>query len=353
MFIEIHLGLIVSSSNIGKFPPALPGKRGWPWESELPVIPEAVNSGRSWPKINIITPSFNQGAFIEETIRSVLLQSYPNIEYIIIDGGSTDGTVEIIRKYEQRLAFWVSEPDEGQADALRRGFELAKGEILAYLNADDLYTPNAVETAFTAFQDDPDLALVHGDSIIINDAGEKIGHKRGEEGAFLSYFLSMANPISQPSAFWRRSDYESIGGIDSKLHYVLDYDLWSRMGLVGKKFRHIAADLSLFRIHASSKTQQSMLPFEQERLELIQTYLQDMILGPILSPHLRRLFSAVHLRLANAYWVEGDKHSAWTHYQRAIRYSPRITFSWPSLNLILRFMSGRRSFRQQVVDKAS
>ena len=347
------MGLIVSSSDISKFPPPLPRKIGWPWESELPVFTEVVNSGRSWPKISIVTPSFNQGVFIEETIRSVLFQTYPHIEYIIIDGGSTDGTVEIIRKYEQRLAFWVSEPDEGQTDALRRGFALARGEILAYLNADDVYTPRAVETAVTTFHNNPDLTLVHGDSIIINASGDKIGHKRGEEGAFLSYFLHMANPISQPSAFWQRTDYEAIGGVDSRLHYIMDYDLWSRMGLLGKKFKHIAADLSLFRIHASSKTKQSMIPFEQERLQLIQEYLQDAALGQVLSPHAHRLYGAVHLRLANAYWVEGNGHEAWTHYQRAVRYAPRLSFSRPSLNLLLRFLLGRRSLRRQVVDRAS
>lgn len=334
-------------------PPPLPGKHGWPWTTELPVLFETAGSDHPWPRVSIVTPSFNQGAFIEETIRSVLQQSYPHIEYIIIDGGSSDGTVEIIRKYERRLAFWASEPDEGQADALRRGFALARGEILAYLNADDVYTPRTVETAVSTFRNDPDLALVHGDSAIINASGDKIGHKRGGEGAYLPYFLHMVNPISQPSAFWRRADYEAIGGVDSQLHYIVDYDLWSRMGLTGKKIRHIAADLSLFRIHAASKTRQSMLPFEQERLQLVQKYLQDGQLGPILSPHSGQLFGAAHLRLANAYWVEGNKHEAWSHYRQAVRYTPRISYSWPSLNLLLRIMLGRRSFRRQIVDRAS
>ena len=339
------------SSSIRKCPPPISGKQGWPWDEKSITLRDMVYTDPSWPRVSIVTPSFNQGAFIEETIRSVLMQSYPHIEYIIIDGGSTDETVRIIRKYESLLSFWASDADEGQADALRRGFALAQGEILAFLNADDVYAPNAVETAVSAFRNNPALTLVHGDSIFIDGSGNEIGHKRGREGPYLSYFLRLANPISQPSAFWRRTDYEAIGGFDPKLHYIMDYDLWSRMGLLGKKFRHVAADLSLFRIHTSSKTNQSMLPFEQERLQLVQKYLRDAILGPILIPHSDQLFGAVHLRLANAFCVEGDRHKAWAHYKKAVRYSPQLSYSWPSLNLLLRLLLGKRSFRRQVVDR--
>ncbi len=340
-------------SDICKFPAPPAGKRDWPWQSDAPVSPDTFVDAAHGPTISIVTPSFNQGAFLEESIRSVLLQSYPHIEYIIIDGGSNDGSVEIIRQYAPWLAFWTSEPDQGPADALRRGFALARGEILAYLNADDVYMPRAVETAVSVFHDDPGLALVHGDSLIINASGETIGHKHGRDGAYLSYFLRMMNPISQPSAFWRRADYEVVGGVDSTLHHVFDYDLWSRMVLPGGQIKHVPADLSLFRIHAASKTRQSRVPFAQERLGLIPKYLQDAQLGPILNPHARRLFGVAHLRLADAYWFEGHKPAARSHYGRAVRYAPRLAYSWPSINLLLRFLLGRRSFRRQVVDRAS
>src|SRR5687767_13410040 len=121
-----------------ELPPPPSGKTGWPWTEQSPLLPAAMPDGRPWPRISIVTASYNQGLFIEETIRSILLQGYPNLEYVIMDGGSTDESVAIIKKYEQHLGFWVSEKDQGAADALRRGFEQVTGSILAYLNSDDV-----------------------------------------------------------------------------------------------------------------------------------------------------------------------------------------------------------------------
>lgn len=127
------------------YPPAPSDKVGWPWDSQLPELSAVMNDGRDWPKISIVTPSYNQGQFIEETIRSVLLQGYPNLEYIVIDGGSTDNSLEIIQKYEPWLRYWISEPDEGQADAIHKGFQRASGDLLAWQNSDDFYQLGAFQ----------------------------------------------------------------------------------------------------------------------------------------------------------------------------------------------------------------
>src|SRR6266567_5698553 len=129
---------------IAELPPPPIDRVGWPWTEAKDWLPELQPNGQAWPKVTIVTPSYNQGHFLEETIRSVLLQGYPDLEYIVIDGGSTDRSVEIIKKYEKHLTYWTSQKDAGPADAIRKGFEGAKGSILAYLNSDDLYRPGAI-----------------------------------------------------------------------------------------------------------------------------------------------------------------------------------------------------------------
>ena len=126
-------------------------KTGWPWTEKVPQLPQSMPDGNAWPRVSIVTPSLNQGQYLEETIRSVLLQGYSNLEYIIIDGGSTDGSVEIIRKYEPWLNYWVSEPDKGQSHAINKGFRRSTGEIMAYLNGDDIYYPNTLHDVATNF----------------------------------------------------------------------------------------------------------------------------------------------------------------------------------------------------------
>lgn len=143
-------------------PPPPEGKTGWPWTRETPRVPESMPDGKPWPRISIVTPSYNQGQFIEETIRSVLLQGYPDLEYIIIDGGSTDESVEIIRKYERWITFWVSEPDSGQTNAINKGFKRSTGEIVAWLNSDDVYTAGSLCTAAKAFAEQPHVAVIYG-----------------------------------------------------------------------------------------------------------------------------------------------------------------------------------------------
>ncbi len=179
------------------------------------------------PVVSIVTPSFNHAAFIEKTILSVLNQDYPNIEYIVMDGSSTDGTLDILRKYGNRLS-WVSEPDQGQSDAINKGFQRANGEILAWLNCDDNYLPGAVRTAVQFLVEHPDLAMVYGGANYQNDEGELL--KRGRSTDF-DLNRPCETIIPQPAAFFRRAVFEEVGQLDIDLHYRMDLDLWARIAL--------------------------------------------------------------------------------------------------------------------------
>jgi glycosyltransferase involved in cell wall biosynthesis len=180
--------------------------------------------GQAWPRISIVTPSYNQGQFLEETIRSVLLQGYPNLEYIIMDGGSTDNSAAIIKKYEPWLTYWVSEKDNGQADAIFRGFERATGEIIAWINSDDFYLPGAFEKVAKLFQSKHHTEMIAGACRHIGAKGKVKTKNYGLEQDFHS-LLHVGMFASQPAMFWRRDIYHEVGGLDPYLTFCMDYDL--------------------------------------------------------------------------------------------------------------------------------
>lgn len=215
------------------------------------------SAGIDWPKISIVTPSFNQGDFIEETIQSVLDQGYPNLEYLVIDGGSTDGTLDILRKYSGRLR-WFSEPDSGQANAINKGLQLATGEVLAFLNSDDLYLPGALFSVARFFMANPEAAWLSGRCITVDAKKQKtrklITHYKNFWLRFRSYkILQVLNYISQPATFWRKSVFDELGPLDESLHYTMDYEYWLR---IGKQYRlySLPQELAVFRLHANSKS---------------------------------------------------------------------------------------------------
>jgi glycosyltransferase involved in cell wall biosynthesis len=183
------------------------------------------------PLVSIVTPSFNQGKFIEETIKSVLSQDYPHLEYIVIDGGSTDNTADILNRYEDRIQ-WSSGPDRGQADAVNKGFSMAKGDILGWINSDDTYLSGAIRTAAEYFEGHPDIVMVYGDAYVIDEDGRKTGRYRSEP--FRSERLSDTCFICQPTVFIRRNVFREIGPLDINLHTCMDYDYWIR---IAKKYQ--------------------------------------------------------------------------------------------------------------------
>jgi glycosyltransferase involved in cell wall biosynthesis len=204
------------------------------------------------PKVSIITPSYNQALYLEECIRSVLEQDYPNIEYIIMDGGSTDGSVEIIRKYADRLAYWVSERDAGQSAAINSGLRRSTGEIWAWMNSDDAYLPGAVSKAVAWLEAHPDQEIVFGDCEVVDENGRKLQSMQPGEFS-LAAMLQGGNGIPSGSTFLRRSVRDRIGVLEESFHYLMDIDYWFRAGQVCT-FGHIPETLSLYRVYSGAKT---------------------------------------------------------------------------------------------------
>ncbi|HUE98444.1 MAG TPA: glycosyltransferase family 2 protein, partial [Anaerolineales bacterium] len=204
------------------------------------------------PLVSIVTPTFNQARYIEATIQSVLAQDYPRIEYIIIDGGSTDGTVDIIRKYEGRLASWVSEPDKGQTDAINKGFARAKGDILAWINSDDTYQPGAIAAAVRYLEDHPAVGLVYGDCNFINKTGRVIG-KFNAAQTDLPLLRRGYVHIPQQASFFRAGLWRQVGPLDPSFYFAMDYDLWTRLA-ARSDIKYVPQTWANFRLHTSGKT---------------------------------------------------------------------------------------------------
>jgi glycosyltransferase involved in cell wall biosynthesis len=219
-----------------------------------------------WPRISIVTPSYNQGQFLEQTIESVISQGYPNLEYIIVDGGSTDNSVEIIRKYEKHLAWWVSEKDRGQTHALNKGFERATGEWVAYLNSDDLYLPGALSRVSSEIRQNPGCCWLAGGCHTLQ--GSELCRCRYPE--FLSSRAAWFHHclVAQSSVFWKRELFQQHGLLDDSYHYCMDYEFWMRLVIAGRVCQPVNYPISVFRYHATSKTvsQEDCFTPEEDRI---------------------------------------------------------------------------------------
>lgn len=204
-------------------------------------------------KISVVVPSYNQGQYIEETLRSVLDQDYPDLELIVIDGGSTDATVEIIKKYESRITYWVSEKDKGQSDAINKGFQRATGEIITWLCSDDLFTPGTLHQVARYFSSlDPTVGLIHGGVTVFNKDGDKHNDFGYPDPSVERYISGMA--FSQPAAFFRKKYFDEVNGrVSESLHYGMDYDLFARLATVCH-FHPVPDLFARYRMHEESKS---------------------------------------------------------------------------------------------------
>ena len=219
------------------------------------------------PLVSIITPSFNKGPYIEETILSIRNQTYKNIEHIVIDAKSTDDTISILERYTGILK-WISEPDRGQSDAINKGWRMAKGDIIAYLNADDTYLPDAVEAAVAFFERNPDIHMVYGDGIITDE----LGHfpQTIQSGEFsLKKLVFCQNTIFQPSVFFRKDVFENIGEVDMNLHLAMDLDYWLRIALV-YRIGYLPKPLSVAKIYRDAKSTAFMFRYVIEYEHILE-----------------------------------------------------------------------------------
>ncbi len=279
------------------------------------------------PRISIITPSYNQAAYLEQTIQSVLGQGYPNLEYIIVDGGSSDGSVEIIRKYADRLSWWVSEKDSGQAEAVNNGLRRASGEIIGWLNSDDLYLDGALAGAAAAFQAHPEAGLVFSDVESIDAAGRRINVMRF--GAWGLRELMCFRIISEPGVFFRRSLLEKAGHLDLSYHYLLDHHLWLRLGLHAP-IRYVpGACWAAARFHPGAKNVAQAAAFGAEAYRIAEW----METTPEFQPHLtgirRRVRAGAH-RLNAFYLLDGGQPRAAlrAYWQGLLQYPPAVLPDW-------------------------
>jgi glycosyltransferase involved in cell wall biosynthesis len=226
-----------------------------------------------WPKISIVTPSFNQAEYIEKTILSVLDQGYPNLDYLIMDGGSEDGSAEIIDRYSEHLSYWTSAPDGGQTDALVKGFERASGDILGWLCSDDLHEPHTLREVAETFTRNPDRQVIYGDSHWIDGEDRPIRPKK-EIGFNRFIWMYDYNYLPQPSTFWRRGLYEKVGGLDPSYNLAMDADLWARFA-EHAGLHHVPRPWSRMRYYPEQKNLRLRDRSNEEDAAIRSRYLSD------------------------------------------------------------------------------
>ena len=291
-----------------------PGRTGWPWTGEAGAPPPGAGA---WPRISVVTPSYNQGEFIEQTIRSVLLQGYPNLEYIIIDGGSSDNTPEIIRKYEGHLAHWVSEPDGGQSHAINKGFRRATGQIICWLNSDDYYAPGALKTVAENLADGTGTFALVGHCVQVFADGRPPHKGEGRyEGLRRLLQFWKGYHMHQPSIFWRREVFEKVGFLDEAQHYIMDFDYWVRIAR-HFAFKNVDAVLSYATYHDAAKTGDNFEKYNAEMRRQAAKYWPSplspghwylrlsMVKHLDLMPVVRRVKNSASYRLGRAVTLPG------------------------------------------------
>ena len=271
------------------------------------------------PLVSIVTPSFNQAHYLEATIQSVLSQDETHLEYIVIDGASTDGSVEIIKNYEKRLAYWVSEKDGGQAEAINKGFKRAKGEILAWLNSDDYYLPDTIPAVMKIFEELPDVVMVYGDMLAVDEYGQPINVFRYKQLSLED--LLCFQIIGQPSVFFRRAALENAGMLDTTFHFLLDHHLWIRIAQQGR-ILHVNQTWAAARYHAEAKNRAQAAQFGREAFRVLDWAKSQPGLMERISGLGRRAHASAH-RVDARYLLDGGKPaSALLAWLRALLIHP-------------------------------
>ena len=245
--------------NLTELPSPPSHKTGWPWTAESPKLSDTASDGSPWPRISIVMPSYNQGPYIEESIRSVLLQGYPDLEFFIFDGGSTDGSVEIIRKYQPWLAYWESEPNRGQSHGINKGLARSTGRLFNWQNSDDVLLPESLATTAAAMIQYPDSSAIHGYAIVIDSQSNILYHNnqnrflKNGRPIDLNWSISHLKCACQPGSLMDRALAVELGMVDENLQYAMDLDLSLRLALVKPQI-YIDSPVVYFRLHPESKS---------------------------------------------------------------------------------------------------
>ncbi len=294
--------------------------------------------------VSIITPSFNQAAYLEQTIRSVIGQDYPHLEYLVVDGGSSDGSVGIIERCADKLAWWVSEKDSGQAEAINKGLRRAKGGIVAWLNSDDVYQPGAIAKAVAAFERNPDAGLVYGDLLSINSDGQPFNLQTFQ--SFTLNDLMAFNIIGQPTVFMRREVLEQAGTLDLSYHFLLDHHLWIRMASLAPLV-YIPETLAAARFHAEAKNVARAASFGEEAFRLVRWMEGRSELEQAYRSGHARIWAGAY-RLNGYYLIEGGQPlSGLASYGRAFLESPPVVIrDWKRVIFAAFSLIGLRRIRE-------
>lgn len=256
--------------------------------------------------VSIITPSYNQASYLEQTILSVLNQDYPRIEYFVIDGASTDNSVEVIKKYADQLTYWVSEKDNGQADAINKGFARATGDVIAWLNSDDYYLAGAISSAVKIFEENPDAVLVYGDMLAVDEHGKTFNTLKYKQLTLED--LLCFQIIGQPAVFMRRSVLEKTFGLDPAFHFLLDHYLWIQIAQHGK-ILHVDQTWAAARFHTEAKNRAKATEFGHEAFRILENIKQDKLLAPVFAKADHRARASAH-RVDARYLLDGGQSAA-------------------------------------------
>jgi glycosyltransferase involved in cell wall biosynthesis len=275
--------------------------------------------------VSIITPSYNQAAYIERTIRSVLHQDYPSIEYLVVDGASTDNSLEIIRKYADQITQWISEPDHGQGEAINKGFVLARGEVVAWVNSDDLLMAGAVSEAVAALQSAPQAGMVYGDGILIDDQDRILDWHPYRQYDLLD--LLKFNVLLQPAVFMRREVLDQVGLLDNNYNLILDHELWVRIAAHAPVL-HVPRYWAAERTYPQAKTRALAAGFVEEAYHLISAGESDPRLSAIIQTHRNSIAAALEI-FAGRRLIDAAHYSqALRSLMRAIPRSPSLAFRY-------------------------
>lgn len=321
---------------LSELPPPPPGLTGWPWTEETPAISKSFVDGAALPKISVITPSYNQGEFIEKTIRSVLLQGYPHLEYIVMDGGSKDNSVEIIRKYSPWLAYWVSEKDGGQCNAINRGWDIATGEVLHWLNSDDTLLPGAISAVAQEFAKAPDVQVVSGVCSMTNIDGVEFDAKPPIDFD-LEYLLKGGKCPGQPTVFMRSSLVQKVGKLNEQLNNSLDWEYWVRISQVEPKVKAVKLSQSL-AVWCQWEGCKSVALNGDNYNDRLQTF-DKLFANPELPKRIKKLRGAAYghilAKQALIFAAKKERQKAMQCILRSIAFSPSLHTTKQFLKVIV------------------